>query len=219
MTELTVTVVDDDFRVAGLHAEIVGRAPGFRVGAVCPTLARVREEIRSGTTDLLLLDLHLPDGSGLDLLRESTIDAFVLSAAAETRSVMTALSCGALTVLLKPFAAEVLLERLEAYRRYRRILDRTEVLTQAEIDQAVRTLHAGTSGHRPKEHSSLTERAVIQAVATATAPMSATEVADRVGISRATAQRYLALLSQEGRLETQLRYGSTGRPEHLFTAH
>lgn len=218
MTELTVMVVDDDFRVAGLHAEIVGRAPGFRVSAVCPTLARAREESRCGTPDLALLDLYLPDGSGLDLLREWNGDAFVLSAAAEPRTVRAALSRGALTVLVKPFSAETLSERLAAYRRYRRILDRGEVLTQAEIDQAVRTLHAGAGGHRPKGHSTLTEQAVVKSVLGAAAPVSATEVSEQVGISRATAQRYLALLAEDGRIERQLRYGSTGRPEHRFGA-
>jgi two-component system CitB family response regulator len=39
-------------------------------------------------------------------------------------------------------------------------------------------------------------------------------VATALGISRATAQRYLADLSDDGRVTVALRYGSTGRPEH-----
>ena len=41
-------------------------------------------------------------------------------------------------------------------------------------------------------------------------------VADQVGVSRATAQRYLAQLSADGQLAMQLRYGATGRPEHRY---
>jgi response regulator of citrate/malate metabolism len=47
--------------------------------------------------------------------------------------------------------------------------------------------------------------------------MSAVEVATAVGISRATAQRYLAQLEQSGLVRLDLRYGSTGRPEHRYS--
>ena len=41
-------------------------------------------------------------------------------------------------------------------------------------------------------------------------------VAEVVGVSRATAQRYLAQLSVDGQLVMQLRYGATGRPERRY---
>lgn len=47
-------------------------------------------------------------------------------------------------------------------------------------------------------------------------PLSAHEVAGRTGLSRSTAQRYLRLLEQSGRLRLTLRYGETGRPEHRY---
>jgi response regulator of citrate/malate metabolism len=46
--------------------------------------------------------------------------------------------------------------------------------------------------------------------------VSAAEVAETVGISRATAQRYLAYLERHGVVKLQLRYGVTGRPEHRY---
>lgn len=45
-------------------------------------------------------------------------------------------------------------------------------------------------------------------------PQSAGEIANDLGISRATAQRYLSDLNSAGTVELALRYGSTGRPEH-----
>jgi DNA-binding transcriptional ArsR family regulator len=44
----------------------------------------------------------------------------------------------------------------------------------------------------------------------------ATDVADRVGISRATAQRHLSGLVRAGVVELGLDYGSTGRPRHRY---
>ncbi|MEU5726293.1 helix-turn-helix domain-containing protein [Micromonospora sp. NPDC047738] len=49
--------------------------------------------------------------------------------------------------------------------------------------------------------------------------MTAVEIAEATGISRTTAQRYLADLAESGKLELNLRYGSQGRPEHLYRWH
>jgi response regulator of citrate/malate metabolism len=46
--------------------------------------------------------------------------------------------------------------------------------------------------------------------------LSATEVAERTGMSRATAQRYLTHLHDLGRVAVRLRYGVSGRPEHGY---
>jgi two-component system CitB family response regulator len=46
--------------------------------------------------------------------------------------------------------------------------------------------------------------------------VSATEIAEEVGISRSTAQRYLAELARQGKIELRLHYGTTGRPEHRY---
>ncbi len=216
---LSVLVVDDDFRVARLHADIVGRVTGFRVSHVCSTAAEaLRHTSAIGSSiDLTLLDLYLPDTPGLDLMRRLEGDVFVVSAAAEKAAVTTALSRGALSYLVKPFTDDVLVERLVAYSRYRAVLDRLDVLGQAEIDLALRVLHA-PSASRPKGHSAFTENAVATVVLEADEPVSAATVAETVGISRATAQRYLSLLAESGRIVMQLRYGSTGRPEHRFSA-
>jgi len=56
------------------------------------------------------------------------------------------------------------------------------------------------------------------AVRSAVGDVSASEVAERVGISRPTAQRYLSYLTRHGVVRLQLRYGATGRPEHRYSA-
>ena len=48
--------------------------------------------------------------------------------------------------------------------------------------------------------------------------MSSAEMSAEIGVSRATAQRYLSTLSNAGDVKIQLRYGTTGRPEQEFVA-
>jgi response regulator of citrate/malate metabolism len=46
--------------------------------------------------------------------------------------------------------------------------------------------------------------------------VSASDIAERIGISRSTAQRYLSELATQGKVELRLHYGATGRPEHRY---
>ncbi|BAS08114.1 probable C4-dicarboxylate response regulator DctR [Arthrobacter sp. Hiyo4] len=66
-----------------------------------------------------------------------------------------------------------------------------------------------------KPHSA-TEAAVLESLV-AGEQYSAVEVATRVGVSRATAQRYLSSLAVDGAVDIQLRYGTAGRPEHRYS--
>ena len=82
------------------------------------------------------------------------------------------------------------------------------------MERAKRALIPGdvTASARPR---SATEAAVLDSLEPGQ-QYSAAEVAARVGVSRATAQRYLSSLADDGAVDIQLRYGTTGRPEHRY---
>ena len=67
-----------------------------------------------------------------------------------------------------------------------------------------------------KGRSAHTLEAVERLLASGGQELSAAEVAEMTGMSRATAQRYLSHLHEIGRVEIRLRYGSGGRPEHRY---
>lgn len=211
---LTVLVVDDDFHVADLHRRQVDEVPGFRALEPVGTLASARSALSSGTVDLVLVDVYLPDGSGLDLLRSIDTDAFVLSAASDSGTVRRAMRSGALAYLIKPFTAGVLAERLQAYARSRNVLDERSTLDQEAVERAFRILHAGDSGGASPSRAATAALVLEQLVAGE--ERSAAEVAAAIGVSRATAQRYLAQLTADGTVAMQLRYGAAGRPEHRY---
>ncbi|RDI65361.1 response regulator [Nocardia pseudobrasiliensis] len=215
--DLNVLVVDDDFRVANLHAGIVSALPGFAVGAAVHTLSAARSAIDTARFDLALVDVYLPDGSGIDLVREIRFDAMMLTAATEADTVRSALSAGALAYLVKPFDHSVLATRLAGYARYRRLLS-TSVVTARDIDTAVEALRPFGAASPVAAPASPTKELVLQAILDSPTPMSAAEVSAVTGVSRATAQRYLATLVGTGTLRMQLRYGSTGRPEQEYSA-
>lgn len=72
--------------------------PGFTVVGTA-TLAAARKAV---PFDLALVDVYLPDGSGIDFVHESRCDSIVLSASTEAETIRAALSAGALSYLVKP---------------------------------------------------------------------------------------------------------------------
>lgn len=215
---IRVLVVDDDFRVAALHSSFVDQLPGFTSVGVAHTAAEAVAACERLHPDLVLLDQYLPDGLGTSVVRELGTDVLMLTAAGDAATVRVALSSGALNYLVKPFTAAQLGDRLRAYARYRNHLTGDRDLGQDEIDRAVALLHdadAPTAG-LPKGRSAVTAQRILVALREAVEPITAIEIADATGVSRATAQRYLADLAHSGKVELSLRYGSTGRPEHLY---
>ncbi|WP_405912093.1 response regulator [Streptomyces sp. NBC_00963] len=220
MTErepFSVLVVDDDFRVAGIHASLVDGVPGFQAVATANSAGAALRAADDAPVDLALIDLYLPDGSGIDLLRGLACDAFVLSAAAEGTMVRRAVSAGALAYLVKPFTPELLAEKLRGYARFRQLTD-AEIVDQGTVESAYAALRSppATRTARHPAARTVTGDAVLSAVRGSASPLSAGEVGALIGVSRATAQRYLAGLVTSGLLKMKLRYGTTGRPEQEY---
>ena len=209
----TVLVVDDDFYVAGFHRDIAASRSGFEVLEPVHTARAAREAMRAHKPDLLLIDVYLPDGDGIDLLREFDIDAFVISAASDGAKIRRALRAGALGYLVKPFDAPELTDRLDAYQRFRNVLPEDRPADQEAIERALRILHSGDVAV-PTASRSATEQLVLAQLGDA--EVSAIDVAGKIGVSRATAQRYLSTLAARGLVEITLNYGTTGRPEHRY---
>lgn len=218
-------VVEDDYHVATIHGAYVRRVDGFDVVGHASTLATGRAEIQRLTPALVLLDIYLPDGNGIDLLREALENAgprpdfLVISAARDMKSVRAAMQLGAVHYLVKPFTFAQLEERLSAYRELARRLDRIGHAEEREAEQhevdALYSLLRGPAG-LPKGQSGPTMASIHELLQDAHEDLSAAEIASQIGISRSTAQRYLAELARQGKVELRLHYGAAGRPEHRY---
>ncbi|MFI5534358.1 response regulator [Kitasatospora sp. NPDC051853] len=222
---IDVLVVDDDFRVAQVHAAYVAKVPGFRVCGQAHSAAEAAAALRRTPADLLLLDHHLPDRTGLELIRDLQsagigCDVMMVTAARDVSTVQAAMRHGALQYLVKPFTFAGLREKLTAYAELRQALTgpAARETCQAEVDRLFATLRtaAPAAAALPKGHSAPTTDLVLAALRRTPGPLSAQDVADRTGLSRSTAQRYLKQLERDGRLRLSLRYGDTGRPEHRY---
>jgi response regulator of citrate/malate metabolism len=214
-----VLVVEDEQLAAEAHASYVGRVPGFELAGVARSAgdaARFLEADRD--VDLLLLDMHLPDGHGLGLLQRlraqgHLVDVIAVTSARDAEVVRHAVAQGVVLYLLKPFTYATFRGKLEQYAAYRaRLQDAPSEFAQDEVDQMLSSLRAGGTP-LPKGMSQETLRDVTRALRDAESGLSASEVAEVVGASRVTVRRYLEHLAEVGTVDRSPRYGGSGRPE------
>lgn len=88
---------------------------------LCGSLARARQALEESGFDLLILDVNLPDGSGLELLRQvrqsGTVPVILLTANDMEMDIVTGLESGADDYITKPFSLAVLRARVNAQLR------------------------------------------------------------------------------------------------------
>jgi response regulator of citrate/malate metabolism len=216
-----VLVVDDDFMVAEIHRKFTDRVDGFRAVGVARTGAEALEQAGALHPDLILLDVYLPDMTGLEVLQRlrsggDRVGVIMITAARELDTVAGALDGGAADYLIKPFEFDHLRAKLEAFAARTDALKSVTGADQSLIDTLFGGNAAGSAVAEPlpKGLGAETGALVLDAVRSA-GEVSAAECAERVGISRVSARRYLEHYLSTGALELRLQYGA-GRPERRY---
>ena len=131
-----ILVIEDDGSIREVLQALLGSV-GFRV-IEAATAARADIEARAHKPDLLLVDLGLPDGDGLSVIRGvrswSPVPIIVLSARTMEDQKIAALDAGADDYITKPFSAAELLARVRAaLRRNVRANDQKPLLSFGSI--------------------------------------------------------------------------------------
>jgi len=145
MSELCILVVEDEEPICELLRYNLTKA-GYRVN-VAGSGAQARASIAAEKPDLVLLDLMLPDGDGLDIcrwLRRSpdlqTTPVVMLTAKGEEHDIVAGLELGADDYIVKPFSPRVLLARIRAVLRRRAV---EPVAADAVISRHGIVIHPG----------------------------------------------------------------------------
>ena len=215
-------VVDDDFRVAELHCAYVERVKGFAVAGRAHTGVQALQSVDRLRPDLVLLDVYLPDMSGLEVLQQlreddhPPVDVISITAAREVESLRSAMRGGVVHYLIKPFLFATFEEKLLSYAAANERITRLGQAEQGDVDRIFGALRTARNEPLPKGLSDATLELISQALKRSGSGLAATAVAEAAGVSRVTARRYLDHLCQLGKAELTMRYGSPGRPEHRY---
>lgn len=211
-----VLVVEDEAIAAEAHRTYVERVPGFEVAGVARSFQEAVRILDRTHVDLVLLDMNLPDGHGLDLLRQlraigRPLDVVAVTSARDVEVVRAAASLGVVGYLLKPFTFAMLRAKLDQYRAF------VESLAGDTVDQDA--VDAAFSAMRPAPGAVALPKGLSQETLDAVRgvigdhPLTAAEVGEAIGASRVTARRYLEHLADAHQLVRTTRFGGSGRPQ------
>lgn len=216
---IKVLIVEDDPMVAEFNKHYLEQVGGFHLEAVAASVDEALKLIEGAEIDLILLDIFMPGLSGLELLSQirkmgKGVDVIVVSAASDSYTVKKALQYGAVDYLIKPFEFERFREALSTYRERSSLMRDQEKLSQKDLDKQI--FHKepfGRPGELPKGLNRDTLKLVWHNIQeTQGEPFSTEEIAQRVGISRVSMRKYLSFLGEIDVLQTEVIYGSVGRP-------
>jgi len=149
---MRLLIIEDNQRLCQAVAESL-RAQGFAVDTAASASDGLRIW-RAAEYDAAVLDLMLPDGNGLSVLKEmrdrgNTTPVLILTALGAIEDRVRGLDCGADDYLVKPFALQELIARLRALlRRPGAALGRTLTLGNVKLDTSARI---ATVGETPLE--------------------------------------------------------------------
>lgn len=220
-----VLIVDDDSMVAELNRLFISRVADFRCCGIASTLAEAEQMLNHlPPIDLVLLDVYMQRENGLDLLptlRTSarSIDAIMITSAADAATVQTAMRYGVVDYLIKPFQFPRFEEALLTWRKRRELQRAKSRYEQSDVDDLLRSgIQRPDNARRlPKGLTPQTLRLVCQWIDThQESAFSTNEIATALQISRVSCRKYLIWLEKTGILFTNNHYGLTGRPGYRY---
>jgi len=222
ITKYSVMILEDDFRASYTLESTINQHPDFNVIAVSETCADALVQFELYKPLLIFVDITLPDGSGLNIIRQlreqkAECDFIMTTAERETATVEKAVQLGVSDYLVKPLRMSRVHQALTDYKHYKRQISRTETVDQGEIDQILRKAPEKKSRLTPKGID-ITTLASLKSILYTERPhnFSANDIGERMHVSRVTAMRYLEYLESEGLIRLVLNYNTGGRPRRLY---
>jgi len=220
---LKVLVVDDDFMIAKLHGKFIGSQKGYQLAGTAHSYEEAVTMMDEVKPDLLLLDVYLPDHSGIELLRTIRMqnrrcDVLLITAAKELEIVEDGFRFGIIDYLIKPFDLTQLQTALVKYAKFKTRLSTSSQLDQGAVDD-LKKLRISESSSLPSNQKGIDLRTlekIKKCLAQSEGPLSADQIAKLAGVSLSTTRTYLTYLVDEQELVEEQQYGTVGRPLRLY---
>ncbi|MGF1759124.1 response regulator [Photobacterium sagamiensis] len=222
MTKTTVMLIEDDSRASYTLESTINQHPNFTVVAASESCSDALLQYGAFKPTLIFVDITLPDGNGIDVIRQlreqnADCDFIMTTAERETATVEKAVQLGVTDYLVKPIRMSRVNQALDDYKQYKQKLARAATVDQGDIDQIFRKAPVKQLRQTPKGIDATT-LASLQAILHVDKPhdFSADDIGERMNVSRITARRYLEFLESEGMIRLVLNYKTGGRPRRLY---
>lgn len=221
---MNVLIIEDDPMVEFIHRNYLEKVGRFQEIYSADTINAAEKLLQNKEIDLLLLDIHLKDGYGLELLSsirksQQTIEVILITAANEAKTVKVGLHLGVLDYLIKPFTYERFLQSINLFFKRQETLDQGS-LGQSVIDQLLVSNQDTDSDQQnielDKGLSPETMRRIKETIITFTKPFTIQELSESSSLSHVSVRKYILYLEEHKYVSSQIIYTKIGRPYKVF---
>ena len=228
MEPIKVFIVEDDPMVARINKRFTEKMEPFKVVGVTNNESDALLQIIETKPDLVLLDIFLTNGNGLNILKKIrdkkiSTDIILVTAAKDSSTIQEALRYGAVDYLIKPFDMERLQQALQSYLRRRQMMSSNLDLCQHDLDklntpvEIISEIFPRTKSiPLPKGVHQLTLDQILCFLNKQETTLSCQHIALELAISKITVWRYLEYLVETGQVQVELEYGTIGRPTKRY---
>ena len=152
---MNVLIVEDDPMVALINKRYLEQITGVKTFGPVMYEKEIISSLEENKIDLILMDVFLPEKSGIDILkviREKNIftDVIMITAANSSDEIKKAFAYGVVDYLVKPFEFERFKESINKYKIKNNLLLNDEILTQNDIDNLIMNNSLGNQVKLPK---------------------------------------------------------------------
>jgi DNA-binding NarL/FixJ family response regulator len=199
-TKLRLLIVDDHEVVRQGLVALLDRREAFQVVAEAGTVAESIEQARRHHPDIVIMDVRLPDGSGIEACREIRAELpgtriVMLTSYPDEEAVLSAIVAGASGYLLKQIRARDLVAALETVGRGESLLD--PAVTEKVLER-IRRIATGSSENDEISQLTAQERKILLLVAEG---KTNKEIAGEIFLSDKTVKNYVSSILAKLNLE------------------
>lgn len=228
---MKIMIVEDDPMVRMILEAFIEKVGNFNIVSQASDIDEAQAFLEDNEVDLILLDVFLPLGSGIDLLKwirekEIEADAILITAENTKTSIKEAFRFGAIDYIVKPFVFERFKEALDNFVFRNQGLIGQDGIKQEDIDKYIKGLKIENSkdninidydvSNLAKGLNVNTYNTVYNFMRTQNDEVTADFVASEVGLARVTVRRYLDYMAKEDKITLIQSYGKIGRPTHFY---
>nr|WP_300001768.1 response regulator [Tissierella sp.] len=217
---IRVLIVEDDPMVSKINKKYIESVEGFKVEDVCRDETETLKYIKNNPVDLIILDLYLPRGDGLSILRKVreknyNCDIIMVTASADSSDIDEALKLGAVDYLIKPFEYKRMKQALEKYISRKELINKEDI-SQIDIDNII-LKKSGSDRDLEKGLNKYTLGSIISFLDESDVKkLSAEDISTGLDVSKVTVRRYMDYLEEINYVIREIEYGSIGRPMHYY---